>query len=325
MPSLHIMLGRRHKVLPENLQRQAEADVGTCASAERNGFIMAENRNSCFCQSDRGKERDMICIDTYRVLDSCRDKDCFEDVRVYLTCFGQEIIDRTTVVRAKSARVLWSYIDIDNVPFNRGFYQLSIRIYVKIMCEACLGPGNLQEFDGIAVVEKKVILFGSEGHVSVFKSESQNNCFCSDGSGCRASKSNNLPIAVLETVNPIILSSKVVEPNQPCCCSCCCSVDEVPDCVCSSVSGDLTDDKNSNKLLISLGLFSVVRIERPAQYLINAVEYCVPEKECTAPCDDDPCSLFRGMHFPVREFCPPSSISPCIHEEERPKKCGCGE
>lgn len=284
---------------------------------------MAENRNSCL-GSDRGRDKDMVCIDTYRILDSCRDKDCFEDVRVYLTCYGQEIIDRTTVVRAKSAKVLWSYIDIDNVPFNRGFYQLSIRIYIKIMCEACLGPGNLQEIDGIAVVEKKVILFGSEGNVSIFKSEYQNDGFCCKNSGCSSAKSNNLPIAVLETVDPIILNSKIVEPSHPCCCTCCCSVDEVPDCVCSSVSGDLSDDGNSNKLLVSLGLFSVVRIERPAQYLINAVEYCVPEKECQSPIEDDPCSLFRNMSFPIKEFVPPSRFPMNSSVEcERPKRCGC--
>ncbi|MCI9449447.1 MAG: hypothetical protein HFE30_04250 [Clostridiales bacterium] len=284
---------------------------------------MADNRNSCFCGSDRGREKDMVCIDTYRVLDSCRDKDCFEDVRVYLTCYGQEIIDKTTVVRAKCAKVLWSYIDIDTVPFNRGFYQLSIRIYIKIICEACLGPGNLQELDGVAIVEKKVILFGSEGNVSIFKSESQNNGFCSSKCGGNSVKSNNLPIAVLETVDPIILNSRVVEPTQHCCCSCCCSVDEVPDCVCCSVSGDLADDKNSNKLTVSLGLFSVVRIERPAQYLINAVEYCVPEKECTAPVEDDPCCLFRNMSFPIKEFCPPASsvLNKC--DDIRPGRCGC--
>ncbi|MBR3423939.1 MAG: hypothetical protein IKG80_05555, partial [Clostridia bacterium] len=32
---------------------------------------------------DRG--RDTVCIDTYRVLDSCRDKDCFEDAQANLT------------------------------------------------------------------------------------------------------------------------------------------------------------------------------------------------------------------------------------------------
>lgn len=281
---------------------------------------MADNRSS-YCQ---GKERDMVCIDTYRVLDSCRDKDCYEDVKVYLTCCGQEIIERTTVVRAKYARVLWSYIDIDPVPFNRGFYQLNIKIYVKIVFEACIGPGNMQEFDGVAVVEKKVILFGSEGNVSVFKSESQSNGFCSCGIGCQQSRSSNLPIAVLETVDPIILNAKVVEPSASCCCQCCCTIDEIPDCVYSQINGDLADDAKANTLLVSLGFFSVVRIERPAQYLINAVEYCVPEKECSAPVEDDPCSLFRSMAFPVGEFCPPSvlpGVSSC--ENEPSKRCGC--
>ncbi len=262
---------------------------------------MAENR---FCgQVSSAKE--MVCIDTYRVLDSCRDKDCYEDVRVFLTCYGQEIIDRTCAVRAKSAKVLWSYIDIDPVPFNRGFYQLTIKIFTKIVCEACVAPGNIQEFEGIAVVEKKVILFGSEGNVSVFKSEKGCSGFChpTDGRG-KCKSSTNLPIAVLETVDPIILSSKVVEPRHPCCCCCC--VDDIPEGVCCTVESGLCDDDSSNKLLVTLGFFSVVRIERPAQYLINAAEYCVPKKECVAPKEDDPCSVFRNMAFPVSEFCPPS-------------------
>lgn len=280
---------------------------------------MAENRNIC----GQNRERDMVCIDTYRVLDSCRDKDCYEDVKVYLTCCGQEIIDRTTVVRAKYAKVLWSYIDIDTVPFNRGFYQLTIKIYVKIVSEACIGPGNVQEFDGVAVVEKKVILFGSEGNVSMFKSEAQSNGFCSCGVGVggASSRSSNLPVAVLETVDPIVLNTRVVEPSAPCCCQCCCTIDEIPDCVYSQVNGDLTDDNKSNTLLVSLGFFSIVRIERPAQYLINAVEYCVPEKECTAPVEDDPCSLFRSMAFPVSEFCPAVGGN---SDGDNQKRCGCG-
>lgn len=282
-------------------------------------YKMADYRNN---GGGCSRDRDMICIDTHRVLDSCRDKDCFEDVRVYLTCIGQEIIDRTGIVRAKSAKVVWSCIDIDNVPFNRGFYQLFIKIYVKIIFEACVGQGNVQEFEGVAVVEKKVILFGSEGNVSVFKSGmSQNGGFCS----CQkrgASQSSTLPIAVLEVVDPIILNTKIVNPCKPCRCTCCCTLDEIPDCVCAGLSCDLTDESDSNILLVSLGFFSVVRIERPAQYLINAVEYCVPDKECVLPPVDDPCSLFKQMAFPTAEFCPPSII-PQNHVSDGDKKCGC--
>lgn len=275
---------------------------------------MAEFRNT---GGQCSRDKDMICIDTFRVLDSCRDKDCYEDVKVYITCVGQEIIDRTCAVRAKNANVVWSCIDIDNVPFNRGFYQLFIKIYVKILFEACIGPGNIQEFEGVAVVEKKVILFGGEGNVSVFKSEIHNNGFCScPNSGSKPV--NSLPIAVLETVDPIILNTKIIEPHKPCKC-CPCSIDEIPDCVCQRLSCDLVDDPNSNILLVSLGFFSVVRIERPAQYLISAVEYSVPEKECTMPPIEDPCSLFKQMAFPSAEFSSPgfSTI------ETGDKKCGC--
>ena len=59
-------------------------------------------------------------------------------------------------------------------------------------------------------------------------------------------------------------------------------------------------------LTVSLGIFSIVRIVRPAQYLVSATEYCVPDKECVAPDEDDPCRLFHTMAFPVNEFSPPA-------------------
>ncbi len=261
---------------------------------------MSENRQ---CQPS---PREMVCIDTYRVLDSCRDKDCFEDVRVFLTDYGQELVERGAQIRAKCARIVWAYIDIDPVPFNRGFYQLNIKIYIRIIAEVCVSPGNIQEVEGIAVVEKKVILFGSEGNVSIFKSEAGNGCsgFCPPADNCGCARSSNLPIAHLETVDPIILSSKVVcAPSHVCCC---CHCDDIPGSVCCTVNGGSVCDSDKEKFVVTLGLFSVVRIERPAQYLISAVEYCVPEKECVEATDNDPCKLFRSMSFPVNEFCPPA-------------------
>lgn len=287
---------------------------------------MGEIRNNAFCNPG---VKETVCIDTYRILDSCRDKDCFENVKVYMTDYGQEIIERTSNIRAKEARVLWAYIDVDTVPFNRGFYQLNVRIYIKIICEACLCPGNVQELEGIAVVEKKVILFGSEGSVSIFKSEAGCTGFCSPiGKGAKAS--SNLPIAVLETVDPIILSASIAEPHS-CQCRCCCAVEDIPENVCCCVSGSLCDGeaRGQNSLYVTLGLFSVIRIERPTQLLVNAVEYCVPEKECVMAEEDDPCKLFRSMAFPINEFCPPSIGSigngnSCDYERDRSgKNCHC--
>ncbi len=278
---------------------------------------MSENRQ---CQSSA---KEMVCIDTYRILDSCRDKDCFEDVRVFLTEYGQELIERAGAVRAKCARIVWSYIDIDPVPFNRGFYQLNIKIYIRIIAEVCVSPGNIQEIEGIAVVEKKVILFGSEGNVSVFKSEAGTPCsgFCPPSDRCSCKKGSNLPVAVLETVDPIILDSKVVCAPQKI--RCCCYCEDIPESVCCTINGGSICDSDGDKLVVTLGLFSIIRIERPAQYLIQATEYCVPEKECVEAKDNDPCKLFNSMAFPIGEFCPPSAGSLIHHTGDCGGKCSC--
>ncbi len=266
---------------------------------------MADNRCSCgqngngFTPTSNGG-RDTICIDTFRVLDSCRDKDCYENVRVYLCESGSDLLERTSNVRIKSAKIVCAKIGVDEVPFNRGFYQITVRFYIKVTAEACVGNGRSQEFDGVSVIEKKVVLFGSEGNVSIFRS-SPSEGFCSE---CNAANTTtNTPIGVVEAVEPIVLSSKVVDCNDTCgycCCSCC----DIPDEARCCLSGSPTDSDEGNRLYVSLGIFSVVRIERPAQYLISASDYCVPDKECVTNESDNPCSIFRNMAFPTNEFCP---------------------
>ena len=72
---------------------------------------------------------------------------------------------------------------------------------------------------------------------------------------------------------------------------------------------------------VSIGIFSIIRIVRVGQYVISASEYVIPDKECISPSDDDPCSVFRSMAFPVQEFgCSGAST----HFEKGSGKCGCG-
>ncbi len=280
---------------------------------------MGENRFSCGSQSQ--PTRDVVCIETNRILDSCRDRDCFEDAKVILTDFGKDIIQRTSSVRAKDACIAWTYIGIEPVRFNRGFYAVNIKFYIKICFEACVCAGKSQEFEGVVILEKRVILYGSESNVSIFKSNPDASDYCTVPQLCCSSK--NVPIAIVEVVDPIILNTKVREHDDCCeCCSCCCCCcDDVPESIASSLSGALSGDDEGRYLTVSLGIFSVVRIVRPAQYLINATEYCVPDKECISAEDDDPCSVFRHMAFPTSEFCPPD-FKPEKHD--RPiGKCGC--
>ena len=58
---------------------------------------MVDKNNSC----SNSTIRDKVCIHTDKVYDACREKDCLEDLRVYLTRSGQEIADRAINVKIR--------------------------------------------------------------------------------------------------------------------------------------------------------------------------------------------------------------------------------
>ena len=59
--------------------------------------------------------RQCMSIHTRKITDSCRDKDCIEDLRVYLTCGSQSLLDNATNVRVRKAELLNSYIYVETV------------------------------------------------------------------------------------------------------------------------------------------------------------------------------------------------------------------
>lgn len=275
---------------------------------------MQDNRFSC----GPGIGKETVCIETNRILDSCRDRDCYENVRVFLTDCGKEIIEHTSAVRVKHAFIKQANISLDPVQFNRGFYAINIRLFIKLTFEACVGNGRSQEFDGVAVLEKKVILYGGECNANVFRSNGDFSDFCAYPEPCK--KEVNVPTAVVETVEPIVLGVSILEDKRDCCCCCCCC--DIPETVASSLNGNLPyDDDDGRYLAVSIGIFSIIRIVRPAQYVINASEYIIPDKECISPSNDDPCSVFRSMAFPVSEF---GCAHPHSRFEKGSGKCGCG-
>ena len=126
----------------------------------------------------------------------------------------------------------------------------------------------------------------------------------------------------------MLLGCRIMERASDCNCCCCCE-SGLPEAVVASLDAPLCFDDGGDReggrrfLTVSLGIFSIIRIVRPAQYLVQAVEYCVPEKECAAVEEDDPCRVFRCMPFPTGEFC--QGGTPAIKENgDRPNRCGCG-
>ncbi len=243
--------------------------------------------------------KDGVCIHTDQVYDSCKEKDCLEDLEVILTACGQAIIDQAISVKLKSAEVIWVFTDIEPVPFNRGFFTVDIRYFFRVTLDAYRGVGSPTEVEGLATFDKKVILFGSEGNSKTFASD-----YNPGGQMPDMWKKNNLPKAIVEVVDPIALAAKVVEPSK-CKCSCCCDVSSVPDYICDCFGDRLVSDGESKKVLVSLGIFTIIKIERNIQLLIPAIDFCVPEKECLAATEENPCELFNSLRFPIDEFFPP--------------------
>ena len=159
---------------------------------------MQDNRNANTSCGSFQDTRGAVCIDTKRVLDSCRDRDCFEDTRVYLGEDGEAIIANSTSVRIKNTKLISACVGVDPIPFNCGFYRITVRYYVRVDAEGCVGVGRSQCFTGIAALEKDVVLYGGEGNLKTFSSEG--GCsFCSMGDPTLVSE--DAPIAAVETTD----------------------------------------------------------------------------------------------------------------------------
>ena len=278
---------------------------------------MQDNRNGSLGLSSC-EPRGTVCIDTNRVLDSCKDRDCFENARVYLTALGEEVLATASNVRSRFAKLLWAYVGVDNVPFNNGFYQVTVRYYIQIEFEACTGIGRSQTFQGIAVLEKSVVLYGGEGSVTSYTSDPDSSYCCP---GNMNNVGTNNPVAVVETVEPIILSTKVECNCTPSCTEC----TEIPPAICDLIDGELQINTTGPRIYVSFGIFSVIRITRPAQLLVQATDYSVPDKECTRDSNNDnPCALFRTISFPTGQF-RGVNCQETEHIQRSGSGCGCSK
>lgn len=169
---------------------------------------MSENFSGFACQDSQltgglhDKFKEAVCIDAYRVYDSCADRDCIEDLRVYFTESGQHVIEQACSVRIKDIKVVNMCLDLEPVTFQKGYYAVDMTFFFEICFEACVAPASSSvSVCGVSVFTKKVILYGSEGSVAVFNSDYSLN------EGLTKSNLNkNLPRATVQIADPIGLS-----------------------------------------------------------------------------------------------------------------------
>lgn len=247
--------------------------------------------------------KDAVCIDAGRIYDSCSDKDCLTDLRVlFPEAIQRSIIDTATSAKIKNVTVLNVLIDVDSVPFNKGFYSVDMTYYFEVTAEVSTPSSPSCTVVGVATAEKKAILFGSDGNVRVFSTDSNDEVI----------ENNNMPVAKVQVVDPICLASRLV----PACEQTCCSV-KIPDCIacyfkCSQFgrSSEFTIDSAAAQkdLFVTLGLFSIVQLERRVQMLVPCYDFCVPDKDCSTTAsnsEQNPCEIFSHIKFPTDQFFPP--------------------
>ena len=212
--------------------------------------------------------RQAMSIHTRKITDACRDKDCVEDLRVYLTVSSQETMDSAANVRVRSAQLLHTYIDVEPVAFDRNHYCIDITFYYRILADAVVGTCRPAALSGLAVFSKRAVLCGEDSRAHIFTSDTR----IAEADGCALSSSNR-PTAVVEVLDPMVLSSKVKDAESGTAES---VTVQIPEAIRALFDEDLVTSGDHRRLYVTLGQFSIVRLERDVQLVVPMVEYAIP-------------------------------------------------
>lgn len=247
--------------------------------------------------------REATCIHTRKIYDSCQSRDCMEDLRVYPTLSSQTALDSAQSVRSGRAELLYITVDVEPMGFQRGFYTVESQFYYRITAEAYAAASpRAASITGLAMYRRRCMLFGSQGSAKVFSSH------LGQPSPEKLTAADDLPTAVVEAVDPILLNLRLLDcPDGQCPAA---PVPEVPQAILDTFGeGFLLDQPSDRQLWVTLGQFTLTRLERDSQMVIPVYDYCMPDAQCdcgSGP-EQDPCQLFQRLDFPVNEFFPPAS------------------
>ena len=242
-----------------------------------------------------------MCIHTNRITDVCLDKDCIEDLRVYLTEDAQALLDQSAGARARSVELLTASIVVEELGFQRGYDSVDLTFYYRVRGDVSSGGVRVGELDGVAVFSKRVVLFGGESGTKIYSSRQP---------ALSEPYTQQLPEAIVEVIDPMVLSTRVLEgggdtPQE---------LVEIPEQIRDLFPQPLVTEGDGRRLLVTVGQFSTIRLEREAQLTLSGTRYCVPQKSCCdeGACQEDPCDVFSRIEFPYGTFYPRGAGCECV-------------
>jgi hypothetical protein len=300
----------------------------------KGGFIMGHEGvvSGPITERDLRFLREAVCIQTEKIYDSCKEKDCIENATVFFRRPEKirKLLNTAINVKVSFAEIADVFADVEPVPFKRGFFTVDVKFLIKVALNFFVpkrgGGIKIVPVSGLVAFDKKVILFGSEGNVRIFKSRFKEREF--DEQIVSELQQDNMPFAKVEVAEPIALNARIVDVAEECICI---NVDSLPhrildwlDSNNGEVEADLieTDSERvfaTREVQVTIGLFSIIKLVRVVQLLIPAFDFCVPSKNCIASTEDEPCDLFDTIEFPVDEFFPPQRFEFAGAEEDKGK------
>ena len=260
--------------------------------------------------------REAVCVHTDKISDSCLAKDCIEDLQVYLTVPSQQALDCAVSAKARYVELLHVGVHVETVPYSTGYYTVDLTFYYRVIADASAAGGRPTTVTGLAIFSKRLVMFGGETSARSFSSRSGFSCLCK-----QAIQAGNVPEAIVEVVDPMILGSRV---QEVCNCNCCPpSPPVIPEAILGCFEEQLVLDGESKRLLVTIGQFSIARLERSTQLLIPTFDYCIPSKTCKnvgSSNTESPCEVFGQIEFPMDAFFPSKNDS-CIPAKDSCTNC----
>lgn len=107
---------------------------------------------------------------------------------------------------------------------------------------------------------------------------------------------------MVEVLDPMVLASQV---RNVCDCGGN-QIVQIPAYIREMFDEDLVVSGDQRRLFVTLGQFSIIRLERDAQLIVPVLDYSIPTKDCcdAIGCAEDPCEMFSRIPFPAAQFAP---------------------
>ena len=203
---------------------------------------------------------------------------------------------RTPERTGRCAELIHTSVNIQPVAFDRTHYCIDVTFYYRVQVDCILGTERPTTVYGLSVFSKRVVLCGEDSRAHTYRS---------DDSGCEGSSllGGSSPAGVVEVLDPMVLSCKV---RDVCDCRCDEAGIHIPQKVCNLFEEELVMGNERRRLYVTLGQFSIIRLERDSQLVVPVLAYSIPMKECTDSDvnTEDPCEMFAKIPFPTSQFSP---------------------